>query len=297
MKIEGMKKSVFALKVSGYELQENQGSGFIADWLNAKVSYSDPPIRIVKKMEFLLIEELQHLKEWILMTSDYERCPKRFTFLDNEIGCILHKRGDAKWVKWIMRISEQEREVVEMQVTEQNIASVSEQLDAILSQFPCRCGEPHVTLMELKNRYPYSLVYDEYPYPVKLGLKIRKFKSGYADMEQMTAGNLYAWLHETKRILWDIDPKKKRVTFYTGPITLLGRRLATLVKVDQDRGERIMMELVDLLAHKEMDLLIRRGENIRYCEDQELYMLVLRELNDPELKTFLERFMKMFVEQ
>lgn len=296
MNITNENGSVFQLNVQGYVIDGDSGGGFSADWLKGNVFLRSGETEITWKMELLIIEELEQLKEWLLMIANYEECPKRFNFLDPELGCILHKRGGKKWVKWILRVSETEIEFVDMQADDGTIENVIGQLNDILERYSCRCKDLHMTLRESRELFPYHLIYDEFPEVEKLGLVPRSFQGGYKDQMELIAGNLYLWLHQTKRILWDIDPIGKKITFYTEPIIQMGRRLATLEKIDQEKGGMIMMELVHLLSHGEMSRTLKKIKEFNDCDDPVIYQEVLSELDDEAMKKMLSRFCKMFVE-
>lgn len=148
MKLEGEKKSIFELNVRGYKLEKSEGDLFSSDWLKGEAVILKEGKKLKVVLSHLLIEELEQLKEWFLLILNCESPSKRFNFIDSEVSCVLHKTGGRKWLKWIIRMNENEREFIDMSCTGDNIQAIIHQLDLDLKKYPCRCHKPHFSLSE-----------------------------------------------------------------------------------------------------------------------------------------------------
>jgi hypothetical protein len=294
MKITNHNNQVVSLNVNGYRMAQEK-NGFDSDWLDAEIIVSTENGDTKVALELFIVEEIERMIHWLEGVKAGTIRTKRLEFVDPNMVWMYLKKAGKPVLKVLITTDKETRTSIDIILTEATIETMHAQLNAILINYPCRCGQPHETITELGTRIPFSLCYDDYPDIKALGFVPRTFKGGYKDSQDLFAGNLYAWLHQTKCILWKTDRENKRITFYTEPITKLGRRMATLERIDQEYGERIMMELVYLLSFKEMKSPTYNWHTNLTADDSKIYHEVLDEIGNQDMKNVLLRFMKMFV--
>jgi len=294
MKISGENGGRLELLVTGYVFPESQNELFASDWLKAAVKIQTIDCRTLNlPLEFLLVEEIEHLLEWVCQIHLSKQTTKRFQFIDAELSCFFLKRAGRKQLKWILRFGEKEKECLDFELHEENVRHLVKQLKDLLVRYPCRCEIPHPDLAHAQRRENLSMVYDEYPDVQALEIHSRQFKQPCQSKHEELCGNLYHWLKQTRQVLWQYDKKANRVTLYTATIVKLGERFATMERIPKSSGASLMMELVIELAKeekKQLEIIAQEELN-----EIELFTNVLNRKTDLVERNFIERYIQLFL--
>jgi hypothetical protein len=294
MEIKGENTCSLILHVTGYMVKDSSNEQFASDWLNAQAivkSTRSKPRSLI--LEFLLIEELEQLREWIIRVAQGIASKRRFLFIDSTFSCMALKRGGSKQLKWIVKFGERDKECIDYLLNQENYTQLIAQLDSILLKFPCRCHHPHQTLSEVQHQETFGLIYDDYPDAMELGIVSRQFHTPPANKEEELAGNLYLWLNQTYRVLWSFNKNRDKLTLFTAVIVKLGERFATLEGVPKSHGASVLMDVILSLAREEkrfVDANLGKG-----LPDISLFRKVLNESSDELHIKFLTRYIDMFL--
>jgi len=137
----------------------------------------------------------------------------------------------------------------------------------------------------------------------KLNITSRDFATPYSNIEELIAGNLYSWIHQSYSVLWQVDSEKNEIFIINKTIQKLGLRLATLLKMEKEIATHNLFKMAISLASAEIawekyykDNLVL-NTTVRNCElKREFIFGFSNRVFEKELDTLkvLERFVKMF---
>jgi hypothetical protein len=139
MKLVNHENEVFKLSIAGYRLPFNPGKYFESNWLKGRIGISKDGQTKVIQLEYLQIEELMKLMEWIeQMKNKVNRTGTIFEFTDPTMKFRLWKRGRTKTIRFIHHSEEKDTYSWEMIINDKNVSSMKGQLGQILLKHPIR---------------------------------------------------------------------------------------------------------------------------------------------------------------
>jgi hypothetical protein len=148
----------------------------------------------------------------------------------------------------------------------------------------------------MKANTPVTITFKDYPDTTKCGVKSRSYPNGYANFEEEIAGNLYAWLHQSYHVLWDVDPIRNEICIYGSTVKKLGNRFATLLQKDKTVSVQLCFQVVQLLSHIELNL--QKKTNYPLLSKNQIEHWILSQaqaiLKNHEGQIYLNQFIKMF---
>jgi hypothetical protein len=150
-----------------------------------------------------------------------------------------------------------------------------------------------------------TVVFINCPNLEKHNIQSRDFKSQYFNEEDKIGGNLYSWIHQSYRVLWEIDKETNAIVIYTKTIEKLGLRFATVLKMEKKISCCAALKLIMYLSLAEFSLkLLSSDIIINNLESDVLdnnlknqYIFSLSKLalyKDIETLEVYQRFTKMF---
>ena len=129
----------FELRVDGYMLDYKPDNYFDNNWLRGEIVLSNKRVKERVSLQFLLVEELIQLKEWISMIDNsYKSTNIIFDCIDPNMRFRVWKRKPVKTIRFIYHSEHKEIYTWEMILNEMNVTSLKCQLDEILLKYPIR---------------------------------------------------------------------------------------------------------------------------------------------------------------
>ena len=139
MNILNHKDETFRLIVCDYMLPFNPDQYFASNWLKGNIEISRKEQTTVIPLEFLQVEELIQLSDWIKQLSNKEtRSQTIFYFIDPKMKFRLWKRRRTETMRFIYHSENKDIYSWEIILNERNMADFIGQLDGILTKYPIR---------------------------------------------------------------------------------------------------------------------------------------------------------------
>ncbi len=130
---------VFKLSISDYMLPFNHNQYFESNWLKGEIEISKEGQTKVIQLEFLQIEELIGLIDWIdRVKKGVNRTSTIFDFIDPNMRFRIWKKGNVKTVRFIYHSEEKDTYSWELIINERNLDNLMEKLKRLLKRFPIR---------------------------------------------------------------------------------------------------------------------------------------------------------------
>jgi hypothetical protein len=139
MEIINYKNEAFRICIQDYMMPLNPGVYFENNWLKGEIEISCEDHRKLIQLEFLQVEELMKLVEWIESIADKEkRYETIFYFVDPMMKFRLWKRGRKELLKFIYHSEDKAIFTWDMLLKEENVQEFKNQLQELLIKFPIR---------------------------------------------------------------------------------------------------------------------------------------------------------------
>ena len=117
----------------------NPGLYFENNWLKGEIEISSADHRNIIQLEFMQVEELMNLVEWIEKIADKEKRDETiFDFIDPLMRFRLWKRGRNELLKLIYHSEDKSIYTWDMVLNEENVQEFKNQLQELLIRFPIR---------------------------------------------------------------------------------------------------------------------------------------------------------------
>lgn len=139
MRLINHENRVFRLSISDYMLSLNPDQYFESNWLNGEIEISkEREVRIIP-LEFLQVEELVQLSDWMEQISNKEqRSQTIFHFIDPTMKFRLWRRRRIETIRFIYHSEQKDTYSWEMILNDTNVTDFKNQLNEILLKFPIR---------------------------------------------------------------------------------------------------------------------------------------------------------------
>jgi len=139
MRLINHKNEVFSISISDYMLPANPGKYFESNWLKGEIEISQDDQTKVINLEFLQIEELTGLIEWIdRVKQKVNRNSTIFDFIDPNMRFRLWKRGKIETIRFIYHSEENDTYSWEMILNDKNVNDFKKQISEIVLKYPIR---------------------------------------------------------------------------------------------------------------------------------------------------------------
>ncbi len=139
MKITNHCNDTFGFNVLDYMLPLDPGVYFSNNWLKGNIEISTEKRSKTIELEFLQVEELIKLVEWIEKTADKEKRESTiFYFIDPSMKFRLWKRGRMELLKFICHSEDKSIYTWDMVLNEENVQEFIKHIQELLIKFPIR---------------------------------------------------------------------------------------------------------------------------------------------------------------
>ena len=139
MKLANHENKVFRLSISEYMLPFKQDNYFENNWLKGEIEISAGDDRNIIPLEFMQVEELIRLLEWVKKMADKEKREETtLIFIDPLMKFRLWKRGRKEFLKFIYHSEDKSIYTWDLIVNQENVMEFKSQIRELLIQFPIR---------------------------------------------------------------------------------------------------------------------------------------------------------------
>lgn len=139
MKITNHCNDTFSLNVLDYMLLFNPGDYFSNNWLKGNIEISTKKKIKTIELEFMQVEELIRLLEWVEKTADKEKREETtLIFIDPLMEFRLWKRGRKEFFRFIYEPEDKSIYTWDLIVNQENVMNFKTQIQELLIQFPIR---------------------------------------------------------------------------------------------------------------------------------------------------------------
>jgi hypothetical protein len=112
---------------------------FDNNWLKGEIEIASADHRNIIQIEFMQVEELIKLMEWIENTADKEKREGTiFYFIDPLMKFRLWKKGQKEFLKFIYHSEDKSIYTWDLLLNEENAQEFKNQLQELLIRFPIR---------------------------------------------------------------------------------------------------------------------------------------------------------------
>jgi hypothetical protein len=288
MIITNHNKQKLKFGVTGYFKDKTDETDFTNDWLTAELSIYGSAETLMYSFEFLLIEELELLKDWfenLLFSLDTK---KRYYFLDTPVILLAFQRAGKKLLKFYVK-KEETITHYDLILNCDILYKLIHNIQLEISKYPCRCNLSHDIFSRIKHHEIDIILKNQAPIE-KLNLKTRDFRMPYQNYKEMLAGNLYLWLGQNLDIMYHTNIELKQLIIYKTSVKKLSERFSTLEKIGKEKSHRWLLALIFEIA--QMELFFQK--KLRNFNQEELEKLNLI-LKNNEMLAYYQRFKKMFI--
>jgi hypothetical protein len=139
MKLENHENKVFKLSISDYMLPLKPDNYFENNWLKGEIEISSGDSKNIIPLEFMQVEELIRLLEWVKKTADKEkRDETTLIFIDPLMKFRLWKRGQKELLRFIYHSEDKSIYTWDLILNEENVLEFKTQIQELLIHFPIR---------------------------------------------------------------------------------------------------------------------------------------------------------------
>lgn len=139
MKIINHCNDTFGLNLLDYMLPFKPDNYYENNWLKGEIEISSGDERNIIPFEFMQVEELIRLLEWVEKTADKEkRDEKTLIFIDPLMKFRLWKRGRKEFLRFICHSEDESIYTWDLILNEENVLKFKTQIQELLIQFPIR---------------------------------------------------------------------------------------------------------------------------------------------------------------
>lgn len=139
MEIINHQNEAFRICIQDYMKPFNPELYFDSNWLKGEIELSSADHRNIMQLEFMQVEELIRLMDWIEKTADKEkRDGTIFYFIDPLMKFRLWKRGRKELLKFIYHSEDKSIYTWDLLLNEENAQEFKNQLQELLIRFPIR---------------------------------------------------------------------------------------------------------------------------------------------------------------
>jgi hypothetical protein len=139
MEITNHISETFKICICDYMKPFNPEHYFDNNWLEGEIEISSADNRHIIQLEFMQVEELMKLAEWIEKIAIKEkRDVMVFDFIDPLMRFRLWKRGRKELLKFIYHSEDKSIYTWDMVLNEENVQKFKSQVQELLIRFPIR---------------------------------------------------------------------------------------------------------------------------------------------------------------
>jgi hypothetical protein len=139
MKLENHENKVFKLSISDYMLPLKPDNYFENNWLKGEIEISSVDSKNIIPLEFMQVEELIRLLEWLEKIADKEkRDETTLIFIDPLMKFRLWKRGQKELLRFIYHSEDKSIYTWDLILNEENVLEFKTQIQELLIHFPIR---------------------------------------------------------------------------------------------------------------------------------------------------------------
>ena len=139
MKLVNGNGDLFECRVEGYMSEYKKDRYFQNNWLRGEIILSNGNINNRINLEFLQVEELIQLGEWLnQLEKNDKKSSNIFDFIDPRMRFRLWKRRNPKTIRFIYHSEEKDTFSWEMILNEKNVSDFERQINEIVIRFPIR---------------------------------------------------------------------------------------------------------------------------------------------------------------
>lgn len=139
MEIINHQNETFRICIEDYMKPFNPELYFDSNWLRGEIEFLSAHHRNIIQLEFMQVEELIRLLDWIEKTVDKEkRDGTIFYFIDPLMKFRLWKRGRKELLKFIYHSEDKSTFTWELLLNEENVQEFKDQIQELLIKFPIR---------------------------------------------------------------------------------------------------------------------------------------------------------------
>lgn len=139
MEIINHQKEAFRICIQNYMKPFIPELYFDNNWLKGEIEIASADHRNIIQVEFMQVEELIKLMEWIENTADKEkRDGTIFYFIDPLMKFRLWKKGQKEFLKFIYHSEDKSIYTWDLLLNEENAQEFKNQLQELLIRFPIR---------------------------------------------------------------------------------------------------------------------------------------------------------------
>lgn len=131
------------IDIKKYHFDNLYNKVFDSDWLDAELVIKNDIEETKIKLEFLIIEELERIINWLLELSNNGIIDRQLNFIDSNMKLKLFTRSKIKVVKMLYNLNNNTIESWELIVTKTNLLLLADEIKKIIVAYPCRCGLIH----------------------------------------------------------------------------------------------------------------------------------------------------------
>jgi hypothetical protein len=143
MKIVNELDEEFEIAVSGYCYEQSFGKLFESDCLIAELKILRKDNFVITNLDFLLVEELERIKTWFTEILSAPSLDSQLDFVDPNLNMYYLKDGSKQLFRVIYTLYYVKDESWEIEANQLLIGKLIQQLETLLTRFPCRCKQVH----------------------------------------------------------------------------------------------------------------------------------------------------------
>ena len=139
MEIVNHQNETFRICIHDYMSPFKTDQYFDNNWLKGVIEISSADQRNIIQLEFMQVEELMKLAEWIEKIADKEKRDETiFYFIDPLMKFRLWKRGRKELLKFIYHSEDKSIYTWDMVLNDENLQEFKYQIQELLIKFPMR---------------------------------------------------------------------------------------------------------------------------------------------------------------
>jgi hypothetical protein len=131
------------IEVKNYHFKNLYNKLYDSDWLDAKLIIINSAGKVSINLEFLLVEELERIINWLNQLLNKSNVTNKLEFIDPNLRLKLMTRSRIPVLKVLYNVNETTIECWELIIKTADINKLVNELKKTINNYPCRCGFIH----------------------------------------------------------------------------------------------------------------------------------------------------------
>jgi hypothetical protein len=137
---------IMRIDIKKYRFNDLYNKLYDSDWLEAELLIKKD-LEVVKiTLDFLVVEELERINNWLIKLTDYKYNKTMLDFIDSNMIMKLFTRSNIKVIKMLYYTNDNSIESWELIANNRNLNRLAYEIRKLIIAYPCRCGFTHENL-------------------------------------------------------------------------------------------------------------------------------------------------------